>query len=169
MKRISLVALVLVALVLLGAAAKKGKTHRTCGDRGLLTAISVPAGPHKANAKIPLTLGITNTGNTPVHITSGFTYARDLDKDTKTCVIGSGTFIICQKQAGAYLKFKGGYVKVTGTGQLLKAGQKIKAYTIDLAKCFDLAPGKYDVQLLFTRRYSGFIDGASNRITITVK
>ena len=141
----------------------------TCGDRGLLLSISVPKGPHEANGKIPLTFVITNTNKKDVLVPIGFTYYVRFDKDTKTCLIGSGTFIICQRQAGRHLKFKGHYARVSGAGQALKAGQELKAYTIDLAKCFDLTPGTYDVQFLFTKRYSGFIDAASNRITVTLK
>lgn len=169
MKQVPVAAVLLIGLVLVAGTAKERTTTRTCGDRGLLLTISVPGGPHKTKAKIPLTFVIANTNKKDVHIPVGFTYTRDFDKDAKTCVIGSGTFIMCQRQAGEYLKFKGGYAKVDGVPRTLKAGQELKAYTIDLAKCFDLGPGKYDVQLLFTKRYSGFVDAASNRITITLK
>lgn len=169
MKKVSVVAILLTALILTAFAAKESANTQTCGDRGLLLRISVPEGPYKAKGKIPLTFVITNTSNRDVHMPTGFTYACNFDKDAKTCVIGSGTFIICQKQGGDHLKFKGGYAKISGEGKRLKPGQEIKAYTIDLSRCFYLTPGKYDVQLLFTRRYSGFIDGASNRITMTVK
>jgi len=169
MKQISVAAILLTALVFTVAATKEPVSTRTCGDRGLLLTISVPEGPHKAEGRIPLTFAIANTSRTDVHIPTGLTYARDYDKDAKTCLIGSGTFIICQKQAGDHLNFKGGYVKVSGPGRTLKRREELEAYTIDLAKCFNLTPGKYDVQLLFTKRYSGFIDAASNRITITVR
>lgn len=171
MKRITAATILLTALVFTVAAAKQSPDTPTCGDRGLLLRISVPEGPHKAKAKIPLTFTVANTNQNDVYLPIGFTYARDFDKDAKTCVIGSGTFILCQKRyrRGDYLKFKGAYPKVNGTGQTVKAGQEIEAYSIDLAKCFDLSSGQYDVQLLFTRRYSGFLDGASNRITITVE
>ena len=169
MKRITVATILLTALVFTAAAAKQSPDTPTCGDRGLLLSISVPEGPHKAKAKIPLTFTVANTNQNDVYLPIGVTYARDYDKDAKTCVIGSGTFIICQKQGGDCLKFKGGYTKVDGIGQTVKAGQEIEAYSIDLAKCFDLSSGEYDVQLLFTKRYSGFVDAASNRITIKVE
>ena len=169
MKQISVIVLLLLALVLSMCADKQSPDTKMCGDHGLLLTISVPEGPHKVKAEIPLTFTITNTIEKDVYIPIGFTYAHDFDKDAKACVIGSGTFIICQKQNGDYLTFKGVYTKVDGIAQTLKAGEELKTYTIDLAKCFDLTPGKYDVQLLFTKRYSGFIDAASNRITFSVR
>jgi len=58
---------------------------------------------------------------------------------------------------------------VHGPGTLLKAKQELQPYTLDMAKCFDLPAGRYEVQLLFAKLKGGFLDGASNRITITVK
>jgi hypothetical protein len=168
MKKISVIVLLLLALVLCMSADKKSPDTKICGDQGLLLTISLPKGLYKVKAEIPLTFTITNTNEKDMNIPIGFTYAHDFDKDAKTCAIGSGTFIICQKQNGDYLKFKGVYTKVDGIGQTLKTGEELKTYTINLAKCFDLTPGKYDVQLLFTKRYSGFIDAASNRITFSV-
>ncbi len=169
MKKVSVVAILLTVLILTVYAARESANTRTCGDQGLLMTISAPEDPHKADARIPLTFVITNTNTYDVHMPTGFTYARNFDKGSGTCVIGSGTFIICQRQAAEHLKFKGHHTRVDGMGHILKAGQKLKAYTLDLTKCFDFTPGKYDIQLLFTKRYSGYIDAASNRITITVK
>ncbi len=169
MKSITVAIILLTALVFTAAAAKQSPDTPTCGDRGLLLTISVLEGPHKAKAKIPLTLTVTNTNQSDMHLPTGFAYARDIDKDANTYLLGLGMFIICEKQAGDYLKFEGGYARVGGAGRTVKAGQEIEAYSIDLAKCFDLSSGEYDVQLLFTKRYSGFVDAASNRITIKVE
>ena len=78
-------------------------------------------------------------------------------------------FLICQKADGDFLKFKGLAFKASEAGRKLAAGDTYQAMTVDLARCFDLEPGTYDVQLLFTTRYSGFVDAASNRITFTVR
>ena len=169
MKQISLIVLLFTAVVIAVAACKEPADSLMCGDHRLLLTISIPDGHYKPKAEIPLTFAITNTSERNTFIPITLTYARDFDKDAKTCALGSGTYIICQKQNGEFLEFKGVRVRAIGPAQLLRAGQALKAYTIDLAKWFDLKPGTYDVQLLFTKRYSGFIDAASNRLTITVK
>ena len=133
---------------------------------GIVPAISVPTGLYRTGAKIPLTLVLRNTSEKDVLIPVGATYARVTANGI--CLIGSGSYIVCRKRGGGYLQFKGGYVKATGVSRTLKAGQKITAFTIDLAKCFNLTPGTHDVQMVFTKKYSGFMDAASNRIAVTV-
>jgi len=143
------------------------KNKPACGDRGLLLTISVPGDRFNAGQVIPMTFDIKNAGSKDVSIPIGFRFANN-DRGTKLPHIGSGTFVICRNDKGDYLKFKGRHSKVSGVSLRLPPGEKIKAYTLDLSQCFDLKPGIYDIQLLFTKRYSGFIDGASNRITLKV-
>ena len=159
----------LIATVLTAAVAEESAPSPTCGDRGLLLTISVPEGPHKAATPLPLQFSITNTGLGDVILPNNLTYARSEDPELKVPVVGAGMFIICQTERGDFIKYKGAYIKIHGSGTTLKSKQELKAYSLDLAKCFDLPTGRYEVQLLFTRQHSGFLDGASNRITITVK
>jgi len=159
----------LIATVLTAAVAEESVPSPTCGDRGLLLTISVPEGPQKAATPLPLQFSITNTGLGDVILPNNLTFARSEDLEGKVPVIGSGMFIICQTERGDFIKYKGYYAKVSGPGTTLKSKQELKVYSLDLAKCFDLPAGRYEVQLLFTRQHSGFLDGASNRITITVK
>ena len=151
-----------VALVAAGEAIK----HQQCGDRGLLLSISTPKAIYQTAEAIPLTFVIINTNKAQIYMPVSFGHADTKETPFSIC---SGMFIICQNRKGEYLKFQGAYFKACGYLTMLKAGEEFKASTIDLAKFFDLAPGTYDIQLLFTKKYSGFIDAASNRITITVK
>jgi hypothetical protein len=157
--------------VMLVAAVRAGDAPPvlTCGDRGLLMKITVPEGPQKAGEAIPMKLSITNTTAADVQLPNNLTYAVDADPGLNKPMVGAGVFIVCQTESGDFLKYKGGYVKASGSGTPVKAGQELKAYTLDLAKCFDLPAGRYEVQLLFTTKHSGFLDGASNRISITIK
>ena len=159
----------LIATVLTAAVAEESAPSPTCGDRGLLLTISVPEGLQKVGGPIPLRFTIANTTTNDIRLPDNFTYGTSEDAETKIPVIGSGMFIICQTERGDFIKFKGHYARVDGLGTILKAKQELQPYTLDMAKCFDLPAGRYEVQLLFTRQHSGFLDGASNRITITVK
>ena len=130
MKTMSVGGILFAVVVIVASAGTEPDIRKTCGDRGLLLTISMPEGRHKPEARIPLTLTIANTSPDAVHLPSGFTYAQESDEGRKTVAIGSGTFIICQRQGGEYLTFKGGYAKVDGAGQTLKAGQAVKAFVV---------------------------------------
>jgi hypothetical protein len=151
----------LITTVLTAAVAEESAPSPTCGDRGLLLTISVSEGLQKVGGPI--------TTTNDIRLPNNITYGTSEDAETKMPVIGSGMFIICQTERGDFIKFKGYYARVDGLGTILKAKQELQPYTLDMAKCFDLPAGRYEVQLLFTRLHSGFLDGASNRITITVK
>jgi hypothetical protein len=169
MKR-TLLALGLIGAVVAAAAwAGKAPSEPACGDRGLLLRIAVPDGPQKAGEALPMKFSVTNTGPAEMLLSPNLLYALDEEPAIKKPVVGSGLFVICQTERGDFVKFKGGWVKASGPGTPLKAGEELKAYTLDLAKCFDLAPGKYEVQLLFTRDHSGFLDGASNRVKLIIQ
>ena len=73
MKQITVGAILLTTLVFTVAAAKQSPRTPSCGDRGLLLTISVPKGPHKARAKIPLSFTVVNTGKNVVYLPVGFT------------------------------------------------------------------------------------------------
>jgi len=157
-----------MALVCTVSLAQQPEGPPGCGDRGLLFAISAETPEREARGAIPLKFVITNTSKDSVHIPVGLTCA-EFDQSLGKYLIGSGVYVICQRSDGEFLKFKGSHIKASGPGKTLQAGKRVTAFTLDLAKCFDLAPGTYDVQLLFTRRYSGFADAASNRVTISVE
>jgi len=159
----------LIATVLTAAVAEESAPSPTCGDRGLLLTISVPEGPQKVGGPIPLRFTIANTTTNDIRLPSNFTYGTSEEAKTKMPTIGAGMYIICQTERGDFIKYKGYYAEASGRGTILKAKQEVQPYTLDIAKCFDLPAGRYEVQLLFTRQHSGFLDGASNRITITVK
>ncbi len=134
------------AVVALAAVQAQADDRLACGDRGLLLTISVPQGTYKADAQIPLTLDVLNTGQEQIHTPTGFTYTGESRDSAKTVIIGSGTYIICEDQkTGKSVSFKGLHAKVSGPGRTVKAGEKIKAYTLDLKKCFNLEAGRCDV------------------------
>ena len=137
---------------------------KSVGLKGLVFTISQPTNSFGKAQAVPLSLVITNTGQSPTQIPS--LYAND---DGSSVALRSGMFLICQMPNGDFLKFKGLNFKASEAGRSLAAGDTCQAMTVDLARCFDLEPGTYDVQLLFTTRYSGFVDAASNRITFTVR
>ena len=166
MKRLIGIIVVFMAIAVALVAAGEAIKHQQCGDRGLLLSISTPKAIYQTAEAIPLTFVIVNTNKTQILIPTAFGYANTKKKPFS---ISSGMFIICQNQKGEYQKFQGAYFKASGPGTMLKAGEEFKASTTDLTKFFVLKAGTYDIQLLFTKRYSGFIDAASNRITITVK
>jgi|WetSurMetagenome_2_1015567.scaffolds.fasta_scaffold27536_6 hypothetical protein len=169
MKRALLAVGLVSVLIVAGAVAAEKAAGPTCGDRGLLLKISLPDGPQKAGGPIPMQFSITNTGSANVDLPLNLTRGVDEDREVKMSLIGSGAYIICQTERGEFLKFKGGWVEADGLPTTLKAGEELKAYTLDLAKCFDLPPDRYEVQILFTKQHSGFLDGATNRVSLTVK
>jgi len=166
MKKIVGIPVVLMFIVVVLVAAAEQVKHKQCGDMGLLLKISTSKITYEIAEAIPLSFIIVNTNNHKMLLPTAFGNANTAE--TPPC-ISSGMFIVCQSQKGQHLNFKGGYFKASGPGILLRPGQQFSASTTDLTKFFDLKPGTYDIQLLFTKRYSGFIDAASNRITITVK
>ena len=140
------------------------KTTESTGSRGLVFTVSMPTNEFAKSQAMSLSLVIKNTVQSPAAIPSLFAHDED-----SSVALRSGMFLICQKANGDFLNFKGLNFKASEAGRSLAAGDTCKAMTVDLARCFDLEPGTYDVQLLFTTRYSGFVDAASNRITFTVR
>ena len=134
------------------------------GSKGLAFTIYQPTNSFVKGQSVLLTLVVKNTGQSPTQIPSLFAH-----EEGSSVTLRSGMFVICQKANGDFLKFKGLCLKASEAGRSLGAGETYRAMTLDLARCFDLEPGTYDVQLLFTTRYSGFVDAASNRITFTVR
>jgi hypothetical protein len=158
----------LIAGTLTLAMASNAEKHEQCGDLGLLLSISTPKAMYQTEETVPLTFLIVNTNKYEMLLPTAFGQANTTETPAS---IPSGMFIICQSQKGQYLNYrdKVAIFKASGPGIPLRPGQQFTASTIDLTKFFDLAPGTYDIQLLFAKKYSGFIDAASNRITITVK
>jgi len=150
------------------AMASDTKEHKQCGDLGLLLSISTPKATYQTAETVPLTFLIVNTNKHERFLPTAFGQANTTETPAS---IPWGMFIVCQSQKGQYLNYrdKVAFFKASGSGILLEPGQQFTASTIDLSKFFDLAPDTYDIQLLFAKKYSGFIDAASNRITITVK
>jgi hypothetical protein len=168
MKR-TLLALGLIGAVVAAAAwAGKAPSEPACGDRGLLLKIAVPDGPQKAGEALPMKFSVTNTGPADAMIPIGLAHAVSEDAQTKMPAVCEGTYIICQTEQGDFVKYKGHYAFIDGLVTALKPGEELQAGTVDLSKCFDLKPGKYEVQLLFARLNGALIDGASNRVSITI-
>jgi len=134
------------------------------GSKGLVFTIYQATNSFAKGQAVSLSLVVKNSGQSPIQIPSFI--AHD---EGSSVALRSGMFLICQKANGDFLKFKGLHFKISEAGRSLGIGESYQAMTIDLARCFDLEPGTYDVQLLFTTRYSGFVDAASNRITFTVR
>ena len=159
----SLVAATMLAILISPCYADQQMTE-SVGSKGLVFTISQPTNSFGKAEAVPLSLAIKNTGQSATEVPS--LLAHD---EGSSVALRSGMFLICQKPNGDFLTFKGLHFKASEAGHNLAPGDAFHAMTVDLARCFDLEPGTYDVQLLFTTRYSGFVDAASNRITFTIR
>ena len=139
------------------------RTVSSVGSRGLLFTVSLPKARFARAEAIPLRLIVKNAAAEAQRVPSLRPNVHD-----KPPSIRSGMYLICQ-QGERILPFKGGYFKRSEPGIELKPGAAHPAFELDLRLCFDLGPGSYDVQILFTTRYSGFVDAASNRLTFTIE
>ena len=165
MKRIAVCMMLVVFLgvglvVIAGPGYSRGAS---VGSMGLTFSISQPEAEFTESEPIPLNLVIKNGSEHQRMIPSLFVNVKD-----DPISLRSGMYMICQKGTDI-LPFKGAYFKTSGVGVTLTPGATHEAFELDLSKCFDLKGGTYDIQLLFTTRYSGFVDAASNRLTFTVK
>ena len=131
------------------------------GSLGLVFSAALPKDQFTEGEAIPFELTVVNATEQQRTIPAVFVQDDPL-------VIRSGMYLICQQDRTTLL-FQGLFFKASEAGLDIKPGGSHRAFTLDLAKCFDLVPGTYDIQVLFSTRYSGFVDAASNRLTLTVK
>lgn len=55
--------------------------------------------------------------------------------------------------------------KALGTGKIIGAAEEVKAFQLDITKCFDIKrPGYYKLQFIFSKKDAGFTDGRSSTI-----
>ncbi len=139
------------------------KAERSVGCKGLNFIISLPKKTFQSGDEISLKLVIKNTSGDKIIIPSSYA-----NLEGSRINLRSGMFIICQRNTAEYMPFKGKYFKASEAGYNLKPNDSYVAMQIDLTKCFDIQPGKYDIQLLFATKYSGFVDAASNRLTFEI-
>ncbi len=141
---------------------------RSAGEAaGLVFALSTPKNQYMDGESIPLTLTLRNTRDFQIRIPGGL-YAN---ADEVPPSLMSGIQVICQSRhnGGPILPFKGNFFKSFSVGREVRSGETFTAIKgLDLTQCFDLNPGQYDIQILFHNRYSGFINAASNRISLTI-
>jgi hypothetical protein len=156
-------ALLISGTALVCFAAEGDNRGESVGSMGLIFTVSLPKEEFEQSEAVPLKLVIKNGSQQEQTIPSLFVNAED-----ESISIRSGMYLICQKGAQV-LVFKGTYFKTSETGRTLESGASYEAFELDLHRCFDLEAGTYDIQLLFTTRYSGFVDAASNRLTYTVR
>jgi hypothetical protein len=155
--------LTLLAIAMMAIHGQTATGGGTAGSTGLIFTISLPKTEFSDSDPIPLMFVVQNGGTIQQRFPSvcggedksGFPFLR------------SGAYLICQRRRDV-LRFKGGYAKAHER-RALEPGESHKAFDLDLNKCFDLGPGTYEVQLLFSAaRNSPFPDGASNRLTFTI-
>jgi hypothetical protein len=163
MKRVAIRVIMLASVMALVFFVSRGYARAaSVGSRGLVFTISLPKSEFEESEAVPLKLVIKNSSQHEQTIPSLFVNAQD-----EPISVRSGMYLICQKGV-QILAFKGATFKQAGTGHTLEPGAAYEAFELDLTKCFDLEAGAYDIQLLFTTRYSGFVDAASNRLRFRV-
>jgi hypothetical protein len=164
MRRVAMCMVLLASGTALICFAGQGHSrNESVGSMGLIFSVSLPEDEFEESGAVPLKLVIKSSSQHERLIPSVFVNAKD-----DPVSIRSGMYLICQKGTHV-LAFKGAYFKTSETGHKLESGATHEAFELDLSKCFDLEAGTYDIQLLFTTRYSGFVDAASNRLTFEVK
>lgn len=162
MKRLTLFMLVIASAASLACAADETPS---VGAMGLTFSLRLPKAEFTAGEPIPLRLVVRNTSEHARRIPA-FIGGNTRDG---VPLLRWGARLVCHKDMRTTLRYEGTYVKATGGTVVVDPGATHEGFELDLAKCFTLGEGPFEIQLMLASLQSLFPDAASNRLKFSVR
>ncbi len=127
---------------------------------GLQCNIALSKTAFRVGESIPVVVRLRNSRAHNVRVPPGYYHTRS----------GHPAFhsgidpVVLQPNGAALQETRAARFKLDSVGKILKLGEE-DGFSFDLTHCYQLdVPGKYTLYLAFTKKYSGFADGESNRV-----